>query len=90
MELTEKWRLLKDENCITLQFFENRERIKKNGVKEVYEYVDSFYYPNVKEALKGFSRKYILPTNYEDVLSRLERLEVMISNYVVEDKVLNK
>lgn len=78
MNLTEKWRLLKDDNNVTLQFFEDRERVKKNGSKEVYEYTDSFYYPSTKEALKGFTRRYIKPTNYDDILLRLGNLEAMI------------
>lgn len=90
MELTEKWRLLKDDTCVTLQFFEERERTKKNGSKEVYEYTDSYYYPNLKEALKGFSRKYVMPTEYQDILIRLERLETLISSIALEDLVLNK
>ena len=80
MKLAEKWRIVYDTpQTATLQFFEERIRVKKDKSEESYEFVDSFYYPNVKEALKGFVRKYYNGSkSIKELVGRMDYIEGLI------------
>ena len=79
MNLSENYRLLFDENCVTLQFFEQRERTKADESKEMYEYTDNLYYPNVKAALKAFLQKSLNGSeSVEQCLKRINQVEAKI------------
>jgi hypothetical protein len=82
MILCEKWRLAYDENNVILEFFETRERKKKGtDEKEPFEFVEQFYYPNVKTALTAFTQKYMKGSeDVEDILDRIDGLENLIKN----------
>ena len=80
MKLAEKWRIVYDTpSTATLEFFENRTKRKKDGSEESYEYVESFYYPNVKEALKGFIKKYCNGSkSIKELVDRMDYIEGLI------------
>jgi len=83
MELTEKWRIVNDENNVTLQFFETRLRNKGEENEVEFEFVDSYYYPNVKSALIAFLQKYIKGSkDVSEVLSRINDVENLIINRI--------
>lgn len=85
MNLSENYRLVFDENNVTLQFFEQRERNKQDGTKEPFEYTDNLYYPNVKTALKAFLQKSLNGSeSVEQCLKRINEVEVKI------DKITKK
>ena len=82
MKLAEKWRIVYDTpQTATLQFFEERVRVKKDGSEESYEFVDSFYYPNAKEALKGFVKKYCNGSeSIKELVDRMDYLDHLITS----------
>lgn len=81
MQLNETYRITKDENNVILQFHENRERNKKDGTVEVYEFVDNWYYPSVKMALKSFLNKSVDQAgSVKEVLDKIEEAERRIDN----------
>lgn len=75
MELDDKYRVVYDENNVVLQFYEKRVKTKKSGDKEVYEFTDNFYYPNIKSALKAYLNKSIKGS--ESVKVVLERINLV-------------
>lgn len=79
MNLSENYRLVFDENNVTLQFFEQRERNKQDGTKDTFEYTDNLYYPNVKAALKSFLQKCLNGSeSVEQCLKRINEVEAKI------------
>lgn len=77
MELNDKYRIIFDENNVILQFFENR--VDKNGKEK--EFVDNFYYPNIKTALNGFLVKETWGTKtVTEFLDKINEVENIISN----------
>lgn len=82
MKLCEKWRLAYDENNVTLEFFETRERKKKGTEeKESFEFVEQFHYPNIKTALIAFQQKYIKGSeSVTECLKRIDEVETIIKN----------
>lgn len=81
MKLDEKYRIVYDENNVVLQFFEQRVKEKKDGNKENYEFVDSFYFPNIKQALKSYANKTLKgSSSFLDLICRIELLESKIDN----------
>lgn len=79
MNLSENYRLVFDENNVTLQFFEQRERNKQDGTKDTFEYTDNLYYPNVKSALKAFLQKSLNGSeSVEQCLKRINEVEAKI------------
>lgn len=79
MELDNKYRIVYDENNVILQFHEIRVKNKKDDTKEDYEFVDSFYYPNVKSALKSYVQKSIKGSqSVLDLMCRIDDLEIKI------------
>ena len=76
MNLSEKYRIVKDDSVIILQFFEERTRVKKSGLKEEYEFTENYYYPNLGTALKAYVGKEISEcSEVSEVLVRLHELE---------------
>lgn len=54
MKIDENYRIDIDENNCTLVFFETRERTKKDGEKEDYEFTTEYHYPTIVTALKKY------------------------------------
>lgn len=80
MEISETYRLLFDENNVTLQFHEIREKKKKDGSIEKYEFQDNTYHNNVKTALKSFLNKEIKGSkDIVEMVGRIERVEELIN-----------
>jgi methionine salvage enolase-phosphatase E1 len=76
MKLASNYRIVKEENNTILQFHEDRVKIKKDGTKEPYEFVDSFFYPNLKSALKAYVNKAVGDCKeVKEVLKKIEQLE---------------
>ena len=82
MKLCEKWRLAYDENNVTLEFFETRERKKKGTEeKESFEFVEPYHYPTIKIALIAFQQKYIKGSgSVDECLHRINEVEPIIKN----------
>ena len=81
MNLSENYRLLFDENNVTLQFFEQRESKKNDGSVVMIEYTDNLYYPSMKSALKSFLNKYLKGSkDVQECLKRIEEVEAKIDN----------
>lgn len=79
--LSEKYRIIEDANNTVLQFFEIRTRKKKDGTDEQYEFVDDFFYPDLKSALISFIQKEIkYSANIDEVLSRISAIEKTINH----------
>ncbi len=79
MKLSENYRLVFDANNVTLQFFEQREKVKKDGTKEMHEFTDDSYYPNIKVALKQFVLKSLKDSDsVKDCIKKIELLESKI------------
>lgn len=81
MNLSENYRLVFDENNVTLQFFEQRESKKKDGSKVMIEHTDNLYYPSVKSALKSFLNKSLKDCkDVQECLKRIQEVEAKIDN----------
>ena len=80
MELDKNYRIVYDETNVILQFHEIREKTKKiDNSKERYEYIDNFYYPTVKHALKGYINKCLKYSNSMlELICSIEDLELKI------------
>lgn len=80
MYLNKNHRLVYDQHNVILQFHETREREKKNGTRETYEFTEDKYYPNVKTALKSFVNSELKGLDtIDEVLKRVEQLETTIN-----------
>lgn len=76
MQLSDNYRLVFDENNVTLQYFEIREKKKKDGTKEPYEYQSNTYHNSVKQALKAFLALEIKGSeSVADCFARIEEVE---------------
>lgn len=82
MILSEKYRVIKDSTgTFVLQFFEDREREKKDNTKEVYEYIENYYYPTLKHSLIAFVNKYVGDSiDVKDIIERIDRVEEIIKS----------
>lgn len=82
INLNKNYRIVFDDNNIFLQFFELREKNKKETEEKVeFEYTENCYYPNVKSALKGFLNKYLDgSSSVDEVLKRTDEVENIINN----------
>lgn len=79
MKMSENYRILFDENNVILQYFDIREKNKKDGSVEEYEYQQNTFYPTVKTALLAFLSKSLHGSaSVEDLISRIERVEKII------------
>lgn len=87
MELNKEYRLVYEDNkTIILQFFENRIRKKNGGGTETYEFTENYYYPNLKNALKAYVNKSVMPSkNIQEVLDRIESLESKIDKLTIKN-----
>ena len=86
MQISDNYRLVFDEHNVTLQFFEIREKEKKDGTKEPYEYQSNTYHKNIKQALKAFlSLSLIGSESVADCLLRIERVEEKIDSLVLTE-----
>jgi len=81
MELSNKYRIMKDDNNVILQFHEYRTREKGKSKGELYEFTDNSYYPNLKTALKSYVNKTLSSCNdIEKVLLKISELENKLIN----------
>jgi hypothetical protein len=82
MQLNKNYRIIFDENNTVLQFFEMREKTKKETKETTtFEYTENYYYPNIKTALKSFLNKSLDGSNnVEEVLKRVDEVESVINN----------
>lgn len=80
MKLNKNYRIVYEENNTILQFFEQRKKVKKDKSEEQYEYVDNYYYPHLKSALKAYLNKVVSDTTIEGVVSKIENVEKLILN----------
>jgi len=96
MQLNENYRIIYDSDNTILQFFEQREKQivtkvldettgKNKHVStpsgEFIEYVDNYYYPNLKTALTGFLNK--CTWGFEtanQVITELNKIELLIKS----------
>jgi len=80
MILSDKYRIINEENNTILQFFEERIKVKKDKTKESYIFTENYYYPNLKTALKSYVNKIIGDCNdVKKVLSKLDELELKLN-----------
>lgn len=79
--MSDKYRVIFEENTLILQFYEQRTKVKKDGSQVDFEFTENYYYPNLKTALKAFVNKSL---NYcktiDEVLVNIERLEKSLTN----------
>ena len=82
MQLNKNYRIIFDENNTVLQFFEMREKTKKETDETtMFEYTENYYYPNIKTALKGFLNKSLDgSSSVEEVLKRIYEVEGVVNN----------
>lgn len=87
MQLSHNYRLVFDENNVTLQYFEMREKNKKDGTKEMYEYQSNTYHGSVKQALKAFLALEIKGSeSVADCFARIESAEKKIDQLQLINK----
>lgn len=80
MQISENYRIVFDENNVILQYFEIRERVKKDGTAETYEYQSNTFHGSVKQALKAFLAKNLIGSkSVEDLVARIESVEEKIN-----------
>lgn len=79
MKISHDYRILYDENNVILQYFDMRERQKKDGSVEEYEYQSNTFYPTVKTALLAFLSKSLHgSTTVDDLICRINLVEKII------------
>lgn len=79
--LNNNYRIKYEENNCVLQYFESREREKKDGTKEQYEFTSDWYFPSVKACMRKFLNLYLEGSkDIEEVLQRIEYCENLINN----------
>lgn len=84
MNLGSNYRVIYDDNNVTLQFYEQRTRTKKSGLKESYEFTENFYYPTLKHALKSYLNKSLVGSESIDVvLQKISKVEDSISKQLL-------
>lgn len=77
MNIAPDYRIIFDENNVILQYFDQREKSKKDGSVEMYEYQQNTFYPTVKTALIAFLNK--TQRNCKTVEGLIERIEYVES-----------
>lgn len=82
MNLNKNYRIVFDDNNTVLQFFELREKTKKETEEKTeFEYTENYYYPNVKTALRSFLNKSLDgSSSITEVLKRIDDVESIINN----------
>lgn len=77
--LNNNYRIKYEENNCVLQYFEKREREKKDGTKEQYEFTSDWYYPNVRGCLRKFLQLNLEGSeSINQVLERITEVEQII------------
>jgi len=77
MKLTENYSIEFDENNAILVFKETKTSEKKGE----YVSTDKYYYPNLKTCLNAFIQKDLHGSKtIDEVLSKIDKLELLISN----------
>jgi methionine salvage enolase-phosphatase E1 len=81
MRLSKNYRIVNEESNTILQFHEDRVKTKKDGTQEPYEFVDNYFYPNLKSALKAYVNKAVGDCKQvKEVLKKISELEDQITN----------
>ena len=76
MQLSENYRLVFETDNVVLQYFETRERTKKDGTKEMYEFQQNTYHNTVPNALRAYLHKSLVGSkSIEECLERIKSLE---------------
>ena len=76
MQLSENYRLVFETDNVVLQYFETRERTKKDGTKEMYEFQQNTYHNTVPNALRAYLHKSLVGSkSIEECLDRIKSLE---------------
>mgnify|MGYP006361604661 FL=1 len=76
MHLSEHYRLVFETDNVVLQYFETRERTKKDGTKEMYEFQQNTYHNTVPNALRAYLHKSLVGSkSIEECLERIKSLE---------------
>tara|TARA_R110000868_G_scaffold186966_2_gene429493 strand:+ start:917 stop:1183 length:267 start_codon:yes stop_codon:yes gene_type:complete len=88
MILSNKYRIIVEENTTILQFYKNKVTVKKDGTKIPYEFTENYYYPSLKTALKSYVNKSIGECNdVSKILLRLNELELQIKEIYTNHKL---
>lgn len=79
MKISENWRIESDEYNVVLLFHEMREKTKKDGSKEMYEYQEKTYHKTIKGALSAYLHKQLVNSeSIQDCLDRINEVEKKI------------
>lgn len=90
MELGHQYRIVFDENNVILQFYESRERKKKDGKTEDYVYEENTYHLTLKGALTAYMNKVVKRSETaEEVLKKLCEVEAKIDALHLEQNKQN-
>tara|TARA_R110002153_G_scaffold246678_2_gene402560 strand:- start:651 stop:914 length:264 start_codon:yes stop_codon:yes gene_type:complete len=85
MTIDKNYRIVFEENNTILQYYQERTKTKKDNSKEVYEFTDNFYYPNLKTCLKAYLNKSIsVPGDISKVIERINIVEKKISKLTLK------
>jgi len=82
MKIDNNYRLVYEENgTVTLQFYEERIRVKKDtGLKESFEFTENYYYANIIQALTAYSKKALVPSDtIKEVLDSQKCIELNLA-----------
>ena len=86
MKISDNYRLVFDENNVTLQYFEMREKTKRDGTKELYEYQSNTFHGSVKQALKAVLKQSINGSeSVKELISRIEAVENKIDSLQINN-----
>ena len=87
MDINPDYRLVYDENNVIHEYHEIRERKKKDGQVEEYEYTERTFYPTVKVALQVYLQKQIKGlSSAEAILKRIDDVEKQIQALPIDKK----
>lgn len=79
IKLTENWTIDTDTYNVVLECRESRIKVGKNGESKEVESVETYYYPNLKNALKAYLHKSLKScTSIDEVLRRIDEVEAKI------------
>lgn len=80
MKIAPDYRIVFDENNVILQYFDEREKSKKDGSVEMHEYQQNTFYPTVKTALIAFLNKTQRNCRtVEELIEKIEYVENLIN-----------
>lgn len=83
--LDNNWEILNDQNNWELHYRNEVEATdKKTGEKKIITQKDTFYYPSLPLCLKRYTNETLKSSNnLEDVLRKLEEVEILIKSLKV-------